>query len=81
MSFVLWLIVVLLVLILVLLILLLVKVPAFKKEAKEFYIAMKEGLSDRKLTEEEKVQIRKEWADIDWKAAITELIASLKSKK
>lgn len=75
-----WVIVVLLILLLIILIALWFRIPAFKKEAKEFYIVVKEGISDRKLTEEEKTRIRKEWVDIDWRAAIVELFKGLKSK-
>jgi Sec-independent protein translocase protein TatA len=68
---------VLLVVVIVMLVLMYKKIPGFKKELTELYIATKDALMDGKLSDEEKEKIRKEWKDIDWGACIKELFTSL----
>lgn len=64
----------LLILIAVLLILMIKKVPAFGKEVGEALLSVWTGVKDTRLTDEEKAAIKKEWSEVDWKAALKKLI-------
>jgi hypothetical protein len=56
------------------------KDKSFRKEISEVFITVFTSVKDGHLTEEEKLQIKKEWEDIDWKTAFNSLLIMLKNK-
>jgi hypothetical protein len=72
-----WLLVIVVVLLLIvigLLILMIKRDPNFGKEFGEAMLAMWTSAKDGRLTAEEKATIKKEWRDVDWKAAFKAIL-------